>query len=151
MNCQFCSQRLSPASTGPYNNHARTPIHERKRTSSKASEQLGQLQEARLRIQVLERIIRRSGLPLPTPVKRADPAALWTFVAKHNIARTFVEGVIEQKMLRPITGEDGDLMLDAGGSTHSGRSFTMLDSGEPVQIAPMMRFFQSSRGQIGTC
>jgi hypothetical protein len=54
-------------------------------------------------------------LPLPTQIKRADPAALWTFVAKHNVARTFVEGVIEQKMLRPKPSEDGDLMLDAEG------------------------------------
>jgi hypothetical protein len=115
MNCQLCGQLLPPVSTAPDDSHACTPTHQRQRRSPKVTEPLRQLQEARLRIQVLERIMRRSGLPLPTQIKRADPATLWTFVAKHNVARTFVEGVIEQKMLRPIQGEDGNLMLDAEG------------------------------------
>lgn len=109
MNCQFCGKPLPQASTGkrerPSGNNAQ----------KKASEPLRQLQEARLRIQLLERIIRRSGLTLPTRIKRAEPVELWEFVATHNVARTWVQGVLEQKMLRPHSGEDGTLILDAEG------------------------------------
>jgi hypothetical protein len=64
---------------------------------------------------LLERLIRRAGLTVPTQIKRAEPTELWAFVTKHNVARTWVQGVIEQKMLRPKLGDNGDLMLDAEG------------------------------------
>jgi hypothetical protein len=92
MNCQSCGKQLPQASTvkreRQYGNN----------TQKKASEHLQQLQEARLRIRLLERLILRAGLTLPTHIKRADPIELWEFVAKHNVAPTYVQGVIGQKM-----------------------------------------------------
>jgi len=109
MNCQSCGKPLPQASTlkreRPYGNNAQ----------KKASEHLLQLQEARVRIRLLERLILRAGLTLPTRIKRAEPRELWDFVAKHNVARTPVQGVIEQNMLKPKPGDGGGLMLDAEG------------------------------------
>lgn len=121
MNCKFCGKQLLQVSTGKrereYCNDAHKQADYRRRHPARASasEQFRQLQEARLRIQSLERIIRRAGLTLPTQVKRADPVELWEFVAKHNVARTPVQGVIGQKMLRPQERLDGGLVLDAEG------------------------------------
>jgi hypothetical protein len=121
MNCTFCGKQLPQVSTGKrpreYCNNAHKQADYRRRhpTSPKTSESLRQLQEAQLRIRLLERIIRQSGLTLPTHIKRRDPVELWGFVGKHNVAQTPVQGVIEQKMLRPIAGEDGAMMLDAEG------------------------------------
>ncbi len=109
MNCQFCGKQLPQASTGKHEQQYCHSAHK------KASEHHRQLQEARLRIRLLERIIRRSGLTLPTRIKRAEPIELWEFVARHNVARTPVQGVIEQKMLRPKPGDDSGLVLDAEG------------------------------------
>jgi len=109
MNCQWCGKQLPQASTvkreRQYGNN----------TQKKASEHLQQLQEARVRIRLLERLILRAGLTLPTQIKRADPVELWEFVAKHNVAPTYVQGVIGQKMLRPQERSDGALVLDAQG------------------------------------
>jgi hypothetical protein len=122
MNCTFCG--MPGISTGK---------RERQKTSLKACEQLQQLQEARLRIRLLERVIRRSGLTLPTQTKSVGPVELWEFVSKHNVARTLVQGVIEQKMLRPTAGEHDSLMLDVQGQC----SFWQLfhDAG-PWQACP---------------
>ena len=117
MNCQFCGKQLPQASTGKHELQYCRNAHK------KASEHHRQLQEARLRIRLVERIIQRSGLTLPTRIKRADPVALWEFVAKHNVAPTFVQDVIKQKMLRPEARSDGDLVLDAGGQCSFWRIF----------------------------
>jgi hypothetical protein len=109
MNCQFCGKQLPQALAGKRERQYCNNAHK------KAFEHRQQLQEARLRIRLLERLIRRAGLTVPTQIKRAEPTELWVFVAKHNVARTWVQGVIEQNMLRPKPGDDGDLMLDAEG------------------------------------
>jgi hypothetical protein len=109
MNCQFCGKQLPQASTGKHELQYCRNAHK------KASEHHQQLQQARLRIRLLERIVQRAGLTLPMQIKRADPVELWEFVAKHNVARTYVQGVITQKMLKPQERSDGAQLLDAEG------------------------------------
>jgi hypothetical protein len=58
MNCQFCGKQLPQASTG------KRELQYCRTAHKKASEHHRQLQEARLRIRLLERIIQRSGLTL---------------------------------------------------------------------------------------
>jgi hypothetical protein len=62
MNCQFCGKQLPQASTGK----------RERQYCNNAHKHLQQLQEARLRIRLLERLILRAGLALPTQIKRAD-------------------------------------------------------------------------------
>jgi hypothetical protein len=68
---------------------------------------------------VLEQFVDTPSLTLPQVV---EPVSVRDFYGQHNVAQAWVESVIEQKMLRPITAQDGTLMLDEEGQ----RSFWQI-------------------------